>query len=118
IDGDLSDWPTCFVAFDRNTAYSTRDLGGTGRFVSGEFSIAHDGAKIYVAARVTGVAPLGDNAGPGLFLNDSAEIYFDADGTTAQTYDADTLQIVVDHAGRHQAFRMSQAVPSPAARAA
>jgi hypothetical protein len=117
VDGDLSDWDSCFVALDRNSAYATRDLAGGG-FVSGEFSIVHDGAKIYVAVRIVGIAPLGGSNPPALFANDSAEIYLDGDGATQQAYGPDTTQIIVDHAGRRQGFRDSTAIDTPGANAA
>jgi hypothetical protein len=117
VDGDLSDWNACFVPLNRNNAYSVRDIGGTGSYPSGEFSVVHDGAKIYVAVRMQRVGELG-NDGASLFKNDSAEIYFDADGMLTQTYGADTTQIVVDHAGRRQGYRMTVAVDTPSSRAA
>jgi hypothetical protein len=118
IDGDLSDWDTCFLAIDRNNAYSVRDIGGSGAYPSGEFSIVHDGAKIYVAVRMAKVDTLGGETGTALFKNDSAEIYVDADGVLAQAYGSETLQLVVDHTGKHQAFRASMAVESPSAKSA
>lgn len=116
IDGDLSDWDTCFVAFDRNNAYSVRDIAGSGAYPSGEFSVVHDGAKIYVAVRMAKVDVLGAHGGTSLFLNDSAEIYFDADGTLAQTYGPDALQVIVDHTGKHQGFRNEVVTDSPSAK--
>lgn len=119
VDGDLSDWQTCFVPLNRNTAYSVRDVAGSGTYPSGEFSVVHDGAKIYVAVRMAKVGSLGDESdGADIFRNDSAEIYFDADGVLAQTYGSDTTQIVVDHAGRRQGFRMSAVADAPSTRSA
>lgn len=118
IDGDLSDWDTCFFAFDRNNAYSVRDIAGSGAYPSGEFSVVHDGAKIYVAIRMAKVDVLGAEKGTSLFLNDSAEIYFDADGALAQAYGSDTAQIIVDHTGKHQGFRDQAVVDTPAAKSA
>lgn len=118
VDGDLSDWDACFIPLDRTNAYSVRDIAGAGVYPSGEFSVMHDGAKIYVAVRLQKVGDPGSAEGDSLFMNDSAEIYFDADGMLAQTYGADTTQIVVDHAGRRQGYRMSAAVGTPGSRAA
>lgn len=105
IDGDLSDWPTCFVTIDPSTAGLVRDLGAGGQFASGEFSVAADAGHVYVAAQVTSVPPLGDHAPPQIFYNNAISVYFDGDGQFATaSYDADAAQIVVDHANREQAF--------------
>lgn len=118
IDGDLSDWDTCFFAIDRNNAYSVRDIAGTGAYPSGEFSVVHDGAKIYVAVRMAKVDALGGATGTSLFLNDAAEIYFDTDGVLAQDYTSDAMQIIVDHTGKHQGFRNQATVDTPLVKSA
>jgi len=101
LDGDLSDWPTCFITVDPSTAGLVRDLGAGGMFASGRFSIAADDDHLYVGAEVHSVPPLGDHAPPEVFLNNAISVYFDGDGvfTTAE-YDADAAQIIVDHANR------------------
>ena len=107
LDGDLADWPTCFVTLDRHTAI-IRDLKGVGDYSIGRFSVAHDATRLYIAAEVTGVPPLGDQPLPAIYDNDSISVYLDGDGMFAtQAYDADGLQIVVDHANRAQAFHGS-----------
>lgn len=116
VDGDLADWPACFVDLDASSAYLVRNLGGPP--ARGAFSLVHDGAKLYVAARVEGVAPLGGNGGPEIYRNDSVEVYLDADGMTESGYGADTMQIVVDHDGRIQGFHESAQVAAPGAAAA
>ncbi|HYF10811.1 MAG TPA: hypothetical protein VEC09_00765, partial [Actinomycetota bacterium] len=45
VDGDLSDWQTCFVRLDEHTAVK-RQVNRPDDFPSGEFSLAHDGQKI------------------------------------------------------------------------
>ncbi len=110
VDGDLADWPTCFVTLDTNTAI-IRDLGAAGSFPTGRFSVAHDAARVYIAAEVMGVLPLGDEPPPAVFRNNSISIYLDADGVfTSSKYDPDAAQIVVDHANRMQAFRNGQLI--------
>jgi hypothetical protein len=105
IDGDLSDWTTCFVAIAADTN-PTRDLGANGMFPSGRFSIAHDATNVFIAAEVMGVLPLGDQPPPAVYQNNSISFYLDGDGVfTSATYDADAAQIVVDHANQVQAFR-------------
>ncbi|MEO8843260.1 MAG: sugar-binding protein [Kofleriaceae bacterium] len=105
IDGDLSDWPTCFVTLDAHTAI-VRDITGLGDYSTGKFSVAHDATRVYLAAEVTGVAPLGDQPVPAIYQNDSISIYLDADGVfTTAAYDPDAMQLVIDHAGRIQGFR-------------
>lgn len=105
LDGDLTDWVTCFVTVDPTTAGLVRDLGAGGRFASGRFSLAADADHIYVAAEVQSVLPLGDQPLPAVYLNNAISTYFDADGDHArQQYDSDAAQIVVDHANRMQAF--------------
>ena len=114
IDGDLSDWPTCFVTVDASTAGLVRDLGAGGQFTPGRFSVAADAGHLYVAAQVTSAPPLGDAPPPNVFLNNAISVYFDGDGQIAgAAYDADAAQIVVDHANREQAFRNATAVVVP-----
>lgn len=105
VDGDLGDWESCFESLDRQSAQLTREIVGGSGYVSGEFSVVHDGTKVFVAARVKGIAPLGESAAPNFHQNDSIEVYFDGDGTTEAGYGADAVQLVVDHAGRLQAWR-------------
>jgi hypothetical protein len=101
LDGDLSDWPTCFVTVDLTTAGLVRDLGAGGMFAPGRFSIAADDDHLYVGAEVHTVPPLGDHAPPDVFLNNAISVYFDGDGVfTTAAYDADAAQIIVDHANR------------------
>ncbi len=108
IDGDLSDWPTCFITLDATTAIQ-RDITGLRDFSTGRFSVAHDATRFYIAAEVTGVPPLGDHAVPAIYQNDSISLYLDADGVfTAAKYDVDAMQIVIDHANRSQGFRSGQ----------
>jgi len=105
IDGDLSDWPTCFVAIAAATN-PTRDLGANGLFPSGRFSIAHDASHVFIAAEVMGVPPLGDQPPPAVYQNNSISFYLDGDGAfSTAMYDADAAQIVIDHANQVQAFR-------------
>ena len=111
VDGDLSDWPTCFVTVDQTSAGLVRDLGANGAFTPGRFSLASDGARLYVGAEVTSVLPLGNALPPDVFLNNAISVYFDGDGSfTTTSYDADAAQIVVDHANREQAFRTGQTI--------
>jgi hypothetical protein len=113
IDGDLADWSTCFVRIESATN-PTRNLDGTGRYLSGRFSIAHDGVQLYIAAEVDGIAPLGERPAPAVYENNSISLYLDGDGSFAtRQYDADAVQIVVDHANRVQAFRSSNQVTVP-----
>ncbi len=113
LDGDLSDWPTCFITLDTNTAI-IRDLGAAGRFPTGRFSVAHDAGHVYIAAEVMGVLPLGDEPPPAVYQNNSISIYLDADGMfSSAKYDPDAAQIVVDHANRRQAFRSGQLITVP-----
>lgn len=113
LDGDLADWPSCFEKLDPATN-PKRDLDGTMRFLSGRFSIAHDGAQLYIAAEVDGIAPLGAQVPPGVYQNNSISIYLDGDGTFAtMQYDLDAMQFVVDHANRVQAFRRGATVTVP-----
>lgn len=112
IDGDLSDWSTCFITLDASTAI-VREIAGLGDFSTGRFSVAHDATHLYIAAEVTGVPPLGDHALPGIYQNDSISLYLDADGVFANaSYDPDAMQIVVDHANRRQGFRSGQLSPA------
>jgi hypothetical protein len=110
IDGDLADWPTCFVTIDPATN-PIRDLGARGRFPSGRFSIARDVSHVYVAAEVMGVLPLGAQPPPGVFENDSISVYFTGTGHSASAmYDTHGAQIVIDHANQVQAFRNAEPV--------
>ncbi|MBX3159338.1 MAG: hypothetical protein KF773_25435 [Deltaproteobacteria bacterium] len=105
LDGDLADWPMCFVTVDASTAGLVRDLDGGGRFTPGRFSVATDGKRLYVAAEVATLPPLGDHLPPDVYLNNAISVYFDADGVSLTArYDPDAAQIVVDHANRSQAF--------------
>lgn len=114
LDGDLSDWPTCFVTVDASSAGLVRDLGAGGMFASGRFSVAADADHLYVAAEVQGVPPLGDQPPPDVYLNNAISMYFDGDGRfTAAAYDADAAQIVVDHANRMQAFHGGSTITVP-----
>lgn len=114
LDGDLGDWPTCFVPLDTTSAGLLRDLGAAGHFPSGRFSIAHDDTHLYIGAEVADVPPLGDQPLPAVYLNNAISVYLDGDGVfTLPSYDADAAQIVVDHANREQAFRSGQAVAPP-----
>jgi cellulose/xylan binding protein with CBM9 domain len=111
LDGDLGDWPTCFVTIDPSTAGLVRDLGAGGHFASGRFSVAADANHLYVGAEVP---PLGDQPPPDVFFDNAISVYFDGDGVfTSARYDADAAQIVVDHANREQAFRSGQTVMVP-----
>jgi hypothetical protein len=113
IDGDLSDWPTCFITLDPNTAI-IRDLVPLGDYSTGRFTVAHDATHVYIAAEVTGVAPLGEQPLPAIYQNDSISIYLDADGVfTTARYDPDAIQIVVDHADRSQGYRSGQLASAP-----
>jgi len=108
LDGMLDDWTACFVALDTGNA-TIRDLNGGGAYATGRFSIAHDDTRFYIAAEVMGVPPLGDQPPPAVYENDSISIYLDADGVfDSATYDADAIQIVIDHANRSQQFHASQ----------
>ena len=113
IDGDLSDWPTCFVTIDAS-ANPTRDLGANGMFPSGRFSIARDASHVFVAAEVTGVPPLGMQPPPSVYLNNSVSVYVDGAGhSTMATYGPHAAQIVVDHANQVQAFRDGNTITLP-----
>lgn len=113
LDGDLADWPTCFVPIDPASTPS-RDLDGSARFVKGRFSIARDDAHIYVAAEVMGILPLGDQAAPAVYENNSISLYLDGDGSfTTMQYDPDAIQIVIDHANRAQGFRSGTQLTAP-----
>jgi hypothetical protein len=113
IDGDLSDWPTCFVAIDA-ASNPTRDLGANGMFPSGRFSIARDATHVFVAAEVMGVPPLGTQPPPSVYLNNSISVYVDGAGhSTMAAYDAHAAQIVVDHANQLQAFRNGTEIMLP-----
>lgn len=113
IDGDLADWPTCFVTITPGSN-PTRDLGANGRFPSGRFSIARDASHVFVAAEVMGVPPLGAQPPPSVYLNNSISVYVDGAGhSTMATYDVHAAQIVIDHANQLQAFRDGTEVTLP-----
>ena len=113
IDGDLTDWPTCFITLDTRNAV-VRDLANVGDYSTGRFAVAHDATHVYIAAEVTGAPPLGDQPVPAIYENDSISIYLDADGVfKTAAYDPDAIQIVVDHANRSQGFRSGQLVTTP-----
>jgi hypothetical protein len=114
LDGDLSDWPTCFISIDHDNAGEVRDLDGLGKFAPGRFSVAADANHLYLAAEVQGIAPLGDQPVPDVFLNNAISVYFDGDGiATTASYDDDAAQIVVDHANREQAFHSGSLGTNP-----
>ncbi len=106
IDGELADWPTCFVTVDEGSAGLVRDLGAGGKYAPGRFSLAAFDDRLYVAAELLSVLPLGDQPVPDIYLNSAISVYVDASGDcdTAR-YDDDAAQIVVDHANRTAAFR-------------
>lgn len=113
IDGDVADWPTCFVAVDPSTAGLVRDLGTGGSYAPGRFSVAVDANHLYVAAEVHPVLPLGDQPSPDVYLNDAISVYFDGDGVfTTANYNQDAAQIVVDHANRVGVFRRGSPPPT------
>ena len=111
IDGDLADWPTCFVTLDQASAGLVRDLGVGGKYAPGRFSLASFEGRLYVAAELLSVAPLGNQPVPDIYLNSAISVYVDASGDcdTAR-YDPDAAQIVVDHANRTAAFRSGTGV--------
>ncbi len=106
IDGDVADWPTCFVAVNESTAGLIRDLGnGSPKFSPGRFSIAADDARVYVVAELQ-AAPLGDQPEPHVYLNNAISVYVDTDGKMeTPRYDDHAAQIVIDHANRTGAFQ-------------
>ena len=106
IDGELGDWPTCFVTLDEMTAGLVRDLGAGGKYAPGRFSLASFDNRLYVAAELLSVQPLGEQPVPDIYLNSAISVYVDASGDcdTAR-YDDDAAQIVVDHANRTAAFQ-------------
>lgn len=113
IDGDLADWPTCFITVDQARAGLVRDLGAGGRYAPGRFSLAAaaDDDRVFLAAEVEFVLPLGDHAPPEVYLNHAISAYFDADGVAlTSVYDTDATQIVVDHANRTAGFRSGTGV--------
>jgi hypothetical protein len=114
LDGDLADWPTCFVSIDPATAGLVRDLGAHGMFASGRFSLATFANQLYVAAEVQIVPPLGNHPLPSVYLNNAISVYIDGDGRFPDAqYGSDAAQIVVDHANRRQAFRSSALATVP-----
>jgi hypothetical protein len=119
LDGNLADWPTCFIDVDLSSAGLVRDLNGGGKYAPGRFSIAAAEDRIYVAAEVQGSPPLGDHALPDVYLNNAISVYFDGDGNfPSRTYGTDAAQIVVDHANRMQAFRGGAITPASVEHAA
>jgi hypothetical protein len=114
LDGVLDDWPTCFVSVDQQSAGLVRDLGAGGKFTPGRFSIAADADRVYLAAEVQSVLPLGEHDVPDVYLNNAISVYFDGDGTfKSATYDPDAAQIVVDHANRHAEFNTADVAGVP-----
>jgi hypothetical protein len=114
VDGDLTDWTTCFITDDPSTAGLVRDLGADGMFASGQFSVTADAGHLYVGAYVHSVPPLGDALPPMVYLNNSVSVYVDGDGvSTTASYDDNAAQIVVDHANQQSAFRSGQVVTVP-----
>ena len=88
IDGDLSDWSTCFLALDQaNAGQLASYTGGSAQYVSGTYSLSHDSGHVYLAAEVTGIAPLGDHGVPQNWDNNAIEVYFhgNGDGTAPGT---------------------------------
>jgi hypothetical protein len=116
IDGDLSDWTTCFLTLDQTTAGQLESYtSGTPHYVSGTYSICHDSGHVYFAAEVAGIAPLGSEGVPDNWENNAVEVYFHGSGEgSAPGYDANALQIVVDHANREQAFANNNSATSTA----
>lgn len=114
VDGDLADWPTCFVTVAPSSAGLVRDLGAHGQLTPGRFSIAADATHLYVAAEVQSVLPLGDAPLPDIYKNNAISVYFDGDGTfRSASYDADAAQVVVDHANREQGFHSGKLLALP-----
>lgn len=118
IDGALDDWPTCFIDVTPENAGLVRDLNGvTGLYAAGRFSLAMvpDDDRVYLAAEVAIVPPLGNAPVPNIYENNAISAYFDGDGVTlTNRYDTDAAQIVVDHANRTAAFRSGTGVvPAP-----
>jgi hypothetical protein len=114
VDGDLTDWTTCFISVTPATAGEVRDLGADGMFAAGQFSVAADAGHLYIGAFVHSVPPLGSALPPMVYLNNSVSVYVDGDGvSTTATYDDNAAQIVVDHANREAAFRTGQVVSLP-----
>jgi len=114
IDGDLSDWKTCFVALDQADAGQLLSFtGGTPQYASGTFSISHDSGHLYVAAQVEGIAPLGDDGSSQNWENNAIELYLHGSGDgTAPGYDTSALQIVVDHLDQEAAFKNGNSATS------
>jgi hypothetical protein len=120
VDGDLRDWPSCGrVTLDRTTAAASR-LGTPAALPAASLTVRHDGAAaLYVGVHVTGTTD--GNATSLVYLNDSVEIYVDGDGMfPASGYDSNTLQIVVDHLGHAEAYKVGvlQAFPAGVSAAA
>ena len=105
IDGDITDWTTCFVTLDATNAASIVNSGNETKFPSGRFAIEHDVGHVYFAAQITGIAPLGSAAPPDTYMNNAIELYVTGSGPSMNAgYDADTLQIDIDHANMEQAY--------------
>jgi cellulose/xylan binding protein with CBM9 domain len=104
VDGNLSDWSTCFISLNHTNAGLVRSLDGVHAYPVGRFSIARHGDSVFLAAVVTGLAPLGDDA-TNIRNNDNIEVYIDGDGQTQIGYGTDAREIVIDHAGRVAGFR-------------
>jgi hypothetical protein len=102
IDGNLDDWSTCFIDLDGSNA---QNIFGSAPYPSGKFALEYSSDTLYLAAQVTGIAPLGSEGVPDLFLNNAVELYVDGDGlASAASYDAHTAQLVVDHNNAQQWF--------------
>ncbi|HTR54415.1 MAG TPA: sugar-binding protein [Kofleriaceae bacterium] len=108
---DFGDWVACFIDLSSaNAALVRNEVGMPASYPSGRFSLEYVGTTLYVAAEVVGVPPLGSAAPPVIYENASVELYIDGDGlATAQSYDAHTQQIDVDHNGALQAYSNSSA---------
>jgi hypothetical protein len=110
IDGDISEWTTCFVTLDAANAALVLDPGNENKFPSGRFALEHDAGHVYFAAQVTGIAPLGSATAPAIYKNNAIELYVTGNGPSMNMgYDADTLQIDIDHANREQAYSVGNA---------
>jgi hypothetical protein len=105
IDGDISEWTTCFVTLDDANAALVIDPGNVNKFPTGRFALEHDAGHVYFAAQVTGIAPLGSATPPNIYKNNAIELYVTGKGPSMNIgYDADTLQIDIDHANREQGY--------------
>lgn len=113
IDGSLAEWATCFVTLDVQTAGLVRNFSGMATLPASTFTVGHDGTRVYVAARIEGVPPLGTHATEP-YRNDSLAAYLDADGATGAGYGGDTKQIVVDHQNLARGYRDTVQSATPA----